>query len=108
MFIVNKFLKCLNFSEPSKPLNLTVYDINSNTIYLSWNEPEECNGAIEGYRIYFLYVKYNYTDVRTAKGNSPHMKYNLTGLSKYSFNTLLVFYSSNVNAVKIISNKGVT
>ncbi|XP_043278887.1 tyrosine-protein phosphatase 99A isoform X3 [Venturia canescens] len=55
---------------PSKPLNLTAHGVNSTSIELSWSEPDNANGAIEGYRVYFMHS--NFTDVRTQKKNEPN------------------------------------
>lgn len=65
----------------SKPLNLTVLGVNSDAISLRWTEPERANGAINGYRIYFMYA--NYTDVRNIKisKGSQYIPYTLTNLS---------------------------
>lgn len=68
------------FSEPSKPLNLTVIKATSTTIELSWAKPEHENGDIKGYRIYFMHG--NYTDVRTT--STPVLSHTLDTLSKYS------------------------
>lgn len=70
------------FTVPSKPLNVTVLGITSNSIKLGWSEPEKANGAIEGYYIYYIYA--NYTDVATYRlhGNVPKLQYNLKNLSK--------------------------
>ncbi|XP_065165511.1 tyrosine-protein phosphatase 99A isoform X2 [Atheta coriaria] len=63
---------------PSKPRNLTVLDISSDRIFLTWTEPEKKNGAIEGYRVY--YVQGNLTDVQSIQETGPIIHYNLTKL----------------------------
>ncbi|KAK9890036.1 hypothetical protein WA026_008843 [Henosepilachna vigintioctopunctata] len=65
-------------SSPSKPRGLTVLDITSDSIKLGWQEPENVNGIIEGYRIY--YMRANLTDVQSQKQASSHVVYNLTNL----------------------------
>ncbi|XP_063928096.1 tyrosine-protein phosphatase 99A isoform X2 [Zophobas morio] len=69
---------------PSKPQDLTVLDITSDTITLKWTQPEKLNGAIEGYRVYYLYN--NLTDMNRdkIKPSSPHISYNLTNLTPFT------------------------
>lgn len=82
---------CVFVSVPSKPLNLTVLEVSSDSISLSWLEPERANGAIDGYRIYFMYN--NYTDVKSvkAKRGSPSIDYNLKNLSKFYISEIPMF-----------------
>ncbi|XP_065074555.1 tyrosine-protein phosphatase 99A isoform X1 [Ochlerotatus camptorhynchus] len=40
---------------PSKPLNLSVPEVTSTTIKITWREPEKLNGAIHGYRVYYVH-----------------------------------------------------
>lgn len=56
-------------------------DISSDRIFLTWTEPEKKNGAIEGYRVY--YVQGNLTDVQSIQETGPIIHYNLTKLSMY-------------------------
>ncbi|ETN67444.1 hypothetical protein AND_000745 [Anopheles darlingi] len=42
--------------EPSPPQNLTVLEVTSTTIKLTWREPEKANGAIHGYRVYYIHL----------------------------------------------------
>lgn len=51
-----------SFPAPTKPENLTSREITGTTIELSWSEPENANGVIAGYRVYYMYS--NYTDVK--------------------------------------------
>lgn len=55
--------------------------MTSDTISLSWEEPEKANGAIEGYRVYFMYA--NFTDVQSLKhhGSGSTIHYDLVKLS---------------------------
>ncbi|XP_055371806.1 tyrosine-protein phosphatase 99A isoform X2 [Condylostylus longicornis] len=55
---------------PSQPRNVTILNVTSDTIKLSWYEPENQNGAIVGYHIF--YVHDNQTEVAIVKnfGNS--------------------------------------
>lgn len=47
---------------------------------IKWEEPDEPNGQIQGYRLYFMHA--NFTDVRTVRETQDQMEYNLHGLSK--------------------------
>lgn len=40
------------FTVPEKPQNLSVLEVTSTTIKISWKEPLRLNGAIHGYRVY--------------------------------------------------------
>ncbi|KAK9718919.1 Fibronectin type III domain [Popillia japonica] len=55
------------------------YETTTNEPVPRWHEPERTNGAIEGYRVYYIHA--NYTDVRTihTKGD-PNITHNLTNL----------------------------
>ena len=71
---------------PSKPLDLKALGITSTTIELSWSKPKSANGAIKGYRIYYMHS--NYTDVNTYKLSEEDPKtidFNLLKLCKLSF-----------------------
>lgn len=63
---------------PSEPRGLTVLDVTSNSITLGWQEPEDVNGIIEGYRIY--YIMTNLTYVQSQKQASSRVIYSLTNL----------------------------
>jgi receptor-type tyrosine-protein phosphatase gamma len=69
---------------PSKPQHLTVLDVSSVTITLRWTQPDKLNGAIEGYRVYYMFN--NYTDMNRDKIKhvSPYITYNLTNLKPYT------------------------
>lgn len=56
------FFFSLLFPAPTKPENLTSRGITGTTIELSWSEPENANGVIAGYRVYYMHT--NYTDVK--------------------------------------------
>jgi receptor-type tyrosine-protein phosphatase gamma len=74
----------LLFPVPSKPQHLTVLDVSSVTITLRWTQPDKLNGAIEGYRVYYMFN--NYTDMNRDKIKhvSPYITYNLTNLKPYT------------------------
>lgn len=63
---------------PGKPLNVSIGDVNDSTIALSWAEPENPNGVIKGYRIYFM--RKNFTDVQTVRSAEKVQKFILTDL----------------------------
>ncbi|XP_071054817.1 putative receptor-type tyrosine-protein phosphatase mosPTP-1 isoform X3 [Onthophagus taurus] len=64
---------------PSKPLNVSVVDVTANSISLRWKEPDHTNGAIQGYRVYFM--NGNLTDVQYFHfSGEKNVRYNLTKL----------------------------
>lgn len=65
---------------PSKPLRLKAYDINSSSIDLSWSEPENKNGIIYGYRVYYMHS--NLTEVKTLEKSNATIKFELDELGK--------------------------
>ncbi|XP_033215225.1 tyrosine-protein phosphatase 99A isoform X3 [Belonocnema kinseyi] len=70
---------------PSKPLDLAPRGITSSTIELLWSKPEYANGAIKGYRIYYMHS--NYTDVNTYKlseEDPQHLQFTLEKLQPYT------------------------
>ncbi|XP_023290155.1 tyrosine-protein phosphatase 99A [Orussus abietinus] len=76
---------------PSRPLNLTAHGVTSSSIELSWQEPENVNGVIEGYRVYYMHS--NFTDVKTHKDDKAHrddnaknqvVTFNLTSLEPFT------------------------
>jgi hypothetical protein len=73
------------FLVPGKPLNVSIGDVNDSTIALSWSEPENPNGVIKGYRIYFM--RKNFTDVQTVRNGEKFQKFILTDLGKFYFNS---------------------
>ncbi|XP_055902453.1 tyrosine-protein phosphatase 99A isoform X2 [Eupeodes corollae] len=52
---------------PSKPLNLTVLDVTSTTITLTWLVPKNQNGIINGYHVFHLHE--NQTGVGIARAS---------------------------------------
>jgi hypothetical protein len=70
------------FLVPGKPLNVSIGDVNDSTIALSWYEPENPNGIIKGYRIYFM--RKNFTDVQTVRNGDKFQKFILTDLGKFT------------------------
>ncbi|GAB6020093.1 hypothetical protein CHUAL_002826 [Chamberlinius hualienensis] len=66
---------------PSKPSNLRVVQVTNNMIKVEWEQPENPNGIIQGYRLYYMHK--NYTDVRTLRNPEPKMEYMLTNLEPY-------------------------
>ena len=84
---VHQHFSCTNsavllFIVPGKPLNVTIGEVNDSTIALSWAEPENPNGVIKGYRIYFM--RKNFTDVQTVRSGDKFQKFILTDLGKFS------------------------
>ncbi|KAG7198497.1 hypothetical protein KM043_005870 [Ampulex compressa] len=70
---------------PTKPLNLTSRGITSSSIELSWSEPENANGVITGYRVYYMHA--NYTDVQMHNSydySGPVIDFVLKELNPYT------------------------
>ena len=63
-------------------MNVSIGDVNDSTIALSWYEPENPNGIIKGYRIYFM--RKNFTDVQTVRNGDKFQKFILTDLGKFT------------------------
>ena len=63
------------------PVNVSMREVTNSSVRVIWHVPERPNGAIQGYRMYFMHQ--NFTDVRTVKGPKQKMEYILTGLSKH-------------------------
>ena len=84
LFLFLPVFVCL-LIEPSPPQNLTVLEVTSTTIKLTWREPEKANGAIHGYRVY--YIHQNQTDLHMPILKLNEMQnsvyhYTLSNLSK--------------------------
>lgn len=80
---------------PSKPLNLSVIEVTSTTMKLSWMEPQKTNGAITSYVIYydssnqtFLHLL-NLTTDSTIATTGPVIHYVLSNLSKLRFDSIM-------------------
>uniref|UniRef100_A0A336LNK0 protein-tyrosine-phosphatase n=1 Tax=Culicoides sonorensis TaxID=179676 RepID=A0A336LNK0_CULSO len=80
---------------PEKPRKLSVLDVTSTTIKISWIEPLKLNGAIHGYRVYSVNPLIQKTDV---SGPSPPVIVNLTCSSTDSvylrWRRPLIFYNT--------------
>ena len=68
---------------PSAPRNVSTHSISNTSVTISWDQPSQPNGLIQGYRLYFMHD--NFTDVRTIKEADSHMEYKLQGLGKYRY-----------------------
>ena len=67
---------------PSAPLNVSTHSITNTSVTVTWLQPSQPNGLIEGYRLYFMTD--NFTDVRTIKEADTLMEFKLEGLVSYS------------------------
>lgn len=83
-----------SYTVPSKPRELKVLDIFPDTITLSWTSPEKPNGAIDGYRVYYMYGNFTEVQPDQIKYSKPHITYNLTNLSKLTITFLCLFRSN--------------
>ena len=60
----------------------TVHTITNTTAVVDWSRPQEPNGVIDGYRLYFL--SGNLTEVKTIRSKDPRLEFKLTDLSPSS------------------------
>jgi len=67
---------------PSGPMNITELQVANDSITLHWVQPENPNGVIIGYRLYYMTKKM--TDVVTVKDNSQEIIYRLQNLAPYT------------------------
>lgn len=75
------------FSVPSKPLNLSVLEVTSTTITIGWREPENLNGAIMGYRVFYIHQNQTYfATIRSGTAVGELITYVLNDLSKWKQN----------------------
>ena len=68
---------------PSQPVNVSVDEVTDSTIAVSWSQPDNPNGDIKGYRIYFM--RKNFTDVQTVRNPEGRQKFVLTDLGTLRF-----------------------
>lgn len=86
--ITNHLFYCI-FVVPSKPRNVTVHEVTSSTIKISWLEPEKPNGGILTYRVYYTFLNQTLLSMpkndpaNGLKSESGIHFYTLTSLSEY-------------------------
>ena len=68
------------FVVPSQPLDVSFRNVTSTSVDVSWSQPEEVNGVIMGYRLYYMHN--NFTDVVTIHNSAPQMQHTLSSLSE--------------------------
>ena len=76
--MLNLCLTLVVVSVPSAPMYTTVHTITNTTAVVDWSRPQEPNGIIVGYRLYFL--NGNKTEVKTIKSKDPRLDFRLTDL----------------------------
>lgn len=72
---------------PLPPRNVTVQEVTSSSIKISWLEPEKANGVIHGYRIYYTFLNQTLLHMPSLKNDAnsgPVYTYTLNNLSEYS------------------------
>lgn len=90
---------------PSKPLNLTVLEVTSTTITIGWREPENLNGAIVGYRVFYIHQNQTYfATVRSGTAAGELIRYDLSDLSKYCVNQCMQCHNS-ISGLRQVKNK---
>lgn len=59
--------------------------MSSTTITIGWRDPENLNGAIVGYRVFYINQNQTYfATVRSGTGADEMIRYSLCDLSKYA------------------------
>lgn len=62
---------------------MTVLEVTSTTITMGWRDPENLNGAIAGYRIFYIHQNQTYfATLRSGTGAGEMITYVLSNLSK--------------------------
>lgn len=84
---INQYFFNSSFPVPSHPYNLTVEEVTSTTIKLAWHVPDEPNGRLDGYRIYYIFQNETMIKSMPAKetGPGPVVHYVLSNLSEWFF-----------------------
>ncbi|XP_055614452.1 tyrosine-protein phosphatase 99A-like isoform X2 [Uranotaenia lowii] len=78
---------------PSKPLNLSVLEVTSTTIKITWREPEKQNGAIHGYRVYYVHQNQTLLHLpilKAKEGINSVYTYTLSNLKPYTDYKMIV------------------
>ncbi|XP_058130396.1 protein sidekick-2-like [Anopheles ziemanni] len=78
---------------PTKPRNLSVLEITSTTIRISWLEPEKRNGVIHGYRVYYVYQNQTLLHLPILKNDAAQnavFYYTLTNLKPFTDYRIIV------------------
>lgn len=58
-------------------------EVTSTTITIGWRDPENLNGAIVGYRVFYIHQNQTYfATVRSGTGAGEMIRYDLCDLSK--------------------------
>lgn len=91
IFLYSVFNGSVWRTVPSKPLNLTVLEVTSTTITIGWRNPENMNGAIVGYRVFYIHQNQTYfATLRSGTEAGEQITYVLSDLSKCFVLTLFV------------------
>lgn len=72
---------------PTRPQNVRVLDVSSNSIKISWLEPTRANGVIHAYRVYYMFLNQTLLHLPMLKNDAsmgPPFTYTLINLSEYS------------------------
>lgn len=82
----NDFLVFVSSTVPSHPRNVTVHEVTSSTIKISWHEPERPNGPNLIYRIY--YTSLNQTHLAMPKNDPENGMRSEAGIHYYTLKKL--------------------
>ena len=75
------FHQCVPTSPVPGPVSSIMYNVTNTSVVISWKEPDEPNGVITGYTLYY------YKIVRNMEGNSMNMLVEKKTTNKFN-NTL--------------------
>ncbi|XP_055614290.1 neuronal cell adhesion molecule-like [Uranotaenia lowii] len=78
---------------PSRPRGLSILEVTSGTIKISWQEPERKNGVIHGYRVYYVYQNQTLLHLPILKSDAIQNSvyyYTLSGLKPFTDYRLIV------------------
>ncbi|CAD6992564.1 unnamed protein product [Ceratitis capitata] len=76
---------------PSKPLNLTVLNVTSTSITMSWYPPKNQNGAIAGYHVFHIHENQTGVEIMKNSRNSQDsiIIFELPNLTEAEYNSAL-------------------
>ena len=86
---------CFMLTVPSKPQYVKVLEVTSNTIKISWYEPEKANGVIHAYRVYYMFLNQTLLHLPMLKNDGSSGSLNYYTLSNLS--ELFFIYINDIN-----------
>lgn len=90
---------------PSKPQNLRVLNVTTTSIKISFNEPEQPNGVIHAYRVYYFLLNQTLLHLPMLKNdpsNGGPFNYTLINLSEFHFEVRFKFINIYINVLNTL------